>query len=121
MDVAASATALDGANTMPLQTAAWLRANQPSLTDSLAELDLRERIVAQRAGDFDELVPYFRLALAVSRTHPVRRDEVLGRAETVQRRLVETLAICDRLHHDPAIAKLSAHWSEPLAEIPEIQ
>jgi hypothetical protein len=115
-----TATALDGANTMPLQTAAWLRANQRSLTDSLAELDLRERIVAQRAGDFDELAPYFRLALArarsplgASRFSGARRRPSGGSSRRSRSVIGSTTT--------PLSRDCAPTSSAPLAEIPEIQ
>src|SRR5262249_37505378 len=113
MTLTAQSLAVDSMNLRALITRATLLSTTPGLRDSLAELRLRRRIVAQCPGDLMQLMFYFSAALRVA-ADSMARTAVLDEADAARRHYLSLLGIASRLYDEPAIPTLRAEWSSPL-------
>lgn len=117
MSLARNALDLDPSNDQALRSLILLLSRRGERRE---ELQLRERLLDLRPGDFEQITAYLRLAVAELRSSP-SRAELAARAESVRGRFLRLLEIANRIAPDPQFVALREHWSMPLDEIPELR
>ena len=116
-ELARGGLAIDSMNVQSLHAMAAILSMRQGPSDRLEELRIRRRLVDRRPGDFGELIPYFRLAIRLSREVPTASEGIQANAHEVQLRLTSLLATCAKLDRDPVLERAREYWSQPLDQI----
>lgn len=121
LERARESIAIDPKNQHGLQAAAAIMGHVPSLGDPKAEAMVRARLVEQRPGDLEELMPLLRLVLRLD-ANPATADTTIDRlGRQAHQRFLSLLDVCTKVYPHPQLVKLRSDWSVPLEDVPGLR